>query len=682
MLIKKIKLSNIRSFLEQEIDFPEGSVLLSGDIGAGKSSVLLAIDFALFGLGRGALSGASLLRNGKKNGSVELSFEVDGKNAIIKRTLKREANVNQDSGYIIIDNVKKELTPIELKQAILNLLNYPAELLMKSKPLIYRYTVYTPQEEMKRILLEDRDSRLDILRRVFGIDKYKRVNENSDILISFLKDKIKEGNIKILDLEDKRKELEEANKSKKDFDESISGLNVEIDKINKEINEKNQKLKELEDDIKKSNDFKKQIELIDNNIRFRVNEFNNLGEEIKETDEKIKRLEKEAGEEIVINENELKEKENKINSIEKEAREIYRKVQNLKTKKEQSFEIIKNISDIDTCPICMQNVNEEYKDQVIDRENSKVKEFDFEIEKEIKEQITSENEIKNLKLELQKLRELLHKAEIIKVKSSNLNEAKSRKEKLSESMIKAKKEISEFNIKKIELQKEIEKFIDINEKYELGKEELEELKEKSKELEIEKIGFKKELENLNKKIEIIEKEINEKLKIKEKIEYFDKLISWIDEYFIKIIDFMEKNIMIKVHNDFNTLFQKWFSVLVDSEMLKIKMDEEFTPVIEQAGHEIEYDFLSGGERTAAALAYRLALNQVINSIVSTIKTKDLIVLDEPTEGFSSEQLDKLKFVLDELSIKQVILVSHESKIESFVDNVIRFEKKDHVSKVI
>ena len=140
--------------------------------------------------------------------------------------------------------------------------------------------------------------------------------------------------------------------------------------------------------------------------------------------------------------------------------------------------------------------------------------------------------------------------------------------------------------------------------------------------------------------------------------------------------------MLRVHNDFNALFQKWFEMLVDSELIKVKIDEEFSPVIEQNGHTIEFSFLSGGEKTAAALAYRLALNQVINTIVSTIRTRDLLILDEPTDGFSAEQLDRLRNVLEELDAKQVIIVSHENKIESFVDNVIKLEKNEHTSSVV
>mgnify|MGYP001570677881 FL=1 len=57
------------------------------------------------------------------------------------------------------------------------------------------------------------------------------------------------------------------------------------------------------------------------------------------------------------------------------------------------------------------------------------------------------------------------------------------------------------------------------------------------------------------------------------------------------------------------------------------------------------------------------------------------MLDEPTDGFSSEQLDKVRDVLEQLNAKQVVIVSHESKIESFVDNVIRVGKEEHISKV-
>ncbi|MBI2110056.1 AAA family ATPase [Candidatus Woesearchaeota archaeon] len=80
MNLNKIKLDNIRSYVNGEIEFPKGNILLAGDIGSGKSSVLLAVDFALFGLQRGELSGDALLRNGSDKGGVELHFNINNWN--------------------------------------------------------------------------------------------------------------------------------------------------------------------------------------------------------------------------------------------------------------------------------------------------------------------------------------------------------------------------------------------------------------------------------------------------------------------------------------------------------------------------------------------------------------------------------------------------------------------------
>ena len=138
--------------------------------------------------------------------------------------------------------------------------------------------------------------------------------------------------------------------------------------------------------------------------------------------------------------------------------------------------------------------------------------------------------------------------------------------------------------------------------------------------------------------------------------------------------------MLKLREEFSRLFNEWFNILVP-EIFSVRLDEDFTPIIEQQGYQLEYSFLSGGERTAIALAYRLALNQVINSLLSKIKTKDLVILDEPTDGFSEEQLDKMRDVLSQLNVKQLIIVSHESKIESFVENIIKFRKEDGITRI-
>lgn len=145
---------------------------------------------------------------------------------------------------------------------------------------------------------------------------------------------------------------------------------------------------------------------------------------------------------------------------------------------------------------------------------------------------------------------------------------------------------------------------------------------------------------------------------------------------------IEKQVLLSIHQVFNSFFREWLSMLMEDERINARLDDCFNPAVEQDGYELSFEHLSGGERTSLALAYRLSLSKVINDVMRGIKTKDLLILDEPTEGFSTEQLDRVREVLDGLGLKQVITVSHESKIEGFVDKVIRVEKKGGVRGVI
>ncbi|MDW0185841.1 MAG: hypothetical protein QOA08_00105, partial [Nitrososphaeraceae archaeon] len=57
------------------------------------------------------------------------------------------------------------------------------------------------------------------------------------------------------------------------------------------------------------------------------------------------------------------------------------------------------------------------------------------------------------------------------------------------------------------------------------------------------------------------------------------------------------------------------------------------------------------------------------------------ILDEPTDGFSKEQLVQIKNVLEELTAAQVIIVSHEKELEGFVETIFRVAKESEKSQV-
>ena len=65
-----------------------------------------------------------------------------------------------------------------------------------------------------------------------------------------------------------------------------------------------------------------------------------------------------------------------------------------------------------------------------------------------------------------------------------------------------------------------------------------------------------------------------------------------------------------------------------------------------------------------------------------MKTRDLLILDEPTDGFSEAQVSKMQDILDNLNKKQMIIISHERTLDSFVADIYEFKKFNHSTSVL
>jgi len=797
MLLKSLRLENIRSYTSQSIDFSEGSTLLIGDIGSGKTTILLAIEFALFGLIKGDVSGSTLLRHGKKEGSVELSFNIENNEVIIKRKLKRKDDtVAQDSGNIIINNNSFDGTPIELKSKILELFGYPQELINKNTSLIYRYTVYTPQEDMKRILFESRDERLDTLRKIFNIDKYKRIRENALAYAKELRNTKKILEAKVSDLDSLNTELEKLFQSKKRLSEDLS-LEQSTNNVLKDANlKKLSEIKGFEDNIAKLGILKKDLEIASINLKNKKLDLDRNNKDLGMIEYRIKEYNSKLSDlgVIDIDENTIREslndsedKLNKINSakeiISKRLEDKERDLQNLavddiaalnyktqsitkrlesRSSKERSLEeskdllertvielniinvnkfnsskIINQLKDLSTCPTCLQNVDFSHKVKIVDKESANVQSCERKFselsikKKELESQVnTLKSEIENLRKDEMELREtsikisnIAKQQELKTMLTKDIEELKLKKDKLDRmdvnklvesisrnrkilsnvevrkhiieslkekdqqksetlsNISKSKEEFDSLTRKYSELSENIGKYADTEKEYMNKKTELDSILKELKESDIKIAGIRKDMENNDQNITRISQDIDNKNNLKKKITYIGELNFWISEHFISLSSTIEKAIMQKIQVEFNELFQKWFNMLMDDENLEVRIDDEFTPVIMQNNYETDITNLSGGEKTSVALAYRLALNKVINDLINNIKTDEILILDEPTDGFSSEQLDKMRDVLHELDIRQMIMVSHEPKMESFVQNIIRVNKNEHDSHV-
>jgi exonuclease SbcC len=680
MRLKKITLNNIRSYEYQEIEFPEGSILLSGDIGSGKTSILLGIEFALFGLQPGQ-RGSALLRNGEKEGKVIIEFDIDDKEIIVERTLKRGKTISQDYCSIIINGEKKELSVTELKNKILELLDYPKEF-SKKQNILYKFTVYTPQEEMKQIILQDPETRINTLRHVFGIDKYKKILENSSIIILKIREekRLKQGLTENFE-EDKANIILKENELETKCHNFISvekelflktenrkKIQEEKDNISKKIEEKNKIQQEIEKTkimfLNKNESILDNIKIIEH-LNIQIKELQDL-----EFDEsKIIQLE----EEIELN----KKQRQKFNE---ENLEINSQITSINYKNEENIRLEKNISNLEICPTCLQDVDAIYRTNVLNKSHSDIAENNRKLETLEQERKQLSEKIKIIDSKIYLKEKEITDLKIFKIKLQGIQEKQIRLEEIKKLNTLLEKDIELLNRHTTTLKDSVFELNRFDNIFELKQKELEESLNEERLAEIKVAELKKEIDMFSMQIQESKEKIKKTEKIKEQLNYLIELENWLFKKFVPLISFIEKNVMIKLKAEFSNLFAKWFSILV-SDLFDVRLSDDFSPIIGQQDYDIDYAYLSGGERTAIALAYRLSLNQVINSFLSKIKTIDLVILDEPTDGFSDQQLDKMRDILQELNIKQLIIVSHEQKIESFVENVMRFKKEGGISVV-
>jgi exonuclease SbcC len=238
MLLRKITLNNIRSYKEDTvIEIPEGTILFQGDIGCGKSTILSAIEFALFGLGD--IDGNNLLRSGEKKGSVLLDFQVNNKNyQIFRSIIRHNKKVAQNAGYIVAEDVTTTYSVSEMKSKILKIININEKAQTRTTSVIYRFAIFTPQEMMKQILSEMPEKRVEILRRAFNIEEYSTVRRNAEMFLGWTN-----GEIRVIS--EITKDLYERDTLLHELNQRVSFLTTEVEKGQVKISELDKKTKEL-----------------------------------------------------------------------------------------------------------------------------------------------------------------------------------------------------------------------------------------------------------------------------------------------------------------------------------------------------------------------------------------------------------------------------------------------------
>ncbi|MFX1452823.1 MAG: AAA family ATPase [Promethearchaeota archaeon] len=691
MILESIHIENIRSIRILDLEFPPSSILFYGDVGSGKSSLLKAIEFALFGtLTHADLKGESILRRGETKARVDLTFNIDGKRYTIKRGLSKNGGVkvSQTNGKFINYEVgtKTKYAPKDLRRIILKLLSYSITRYENAQKLpLFRYTVYTPQEQVKEIIEADPEDRFEILKEVFGIEKYETALKNIDVIKDYLKTQLSE-------IIGRLKQIGEPEDLVQNKQEEIKGLMTILTKLENKLMEKEkliiqeiQKGDELQqkynDYIKKLTELKNQEEII--NISKKNNKKNNdslkkLKEELIQAKNKLKSLKK-VDLETKITEKKLKiqidEERNKKSEIIKKKAIIH-----------------KNIEDIDKllkegkCSLCGQAIHEK------ERFKNELLEASEKIEKFTKEISDIETSIKKFEKTLDHIQEF----KIIDSKRKSLNELIDEKRKRESDLIELINELEEkinktsneiiltlkkYNIANIANFKKLDKNIqeDLNQK----KKEVNILRAKKENLRNHITEKKTNLKQLQNELNELRKAIKIKKILLERQNFFSELSNWIIIEFPILIRDIERQILSSSAQHFNTYFKEWFHILVEEQNIDVEIkSDDFQPIINVNGYESPFSDLSGGEKSALSLSYRLALNKIINERHQEVKTKDILILDEPTDGFSQQQINKMQEIFEKLNSTQMIIISHERTLDSFVTDIFKFYKVQHNTKVI
>lgn len=441
-------------------------------------------------------------------------------------------------------------------------------------------------------------------------------------------------------------------------------------------------IKEIEGRIKEKEKYEKEIEKTNVMLIGKKEQIKSLVLEKSSLEKQLQELQKIKFDELELSSLEIKEKllEKEKKNKEKEQIEILSSIASFKSKILESEKLKSQISSLKMCPTCFQSVAPNYKENVLRKfedeiilANKKLAELDKEKEKISSAKSSFDKELFDTEKKIEDFK-------FLKVRLESVDDKQKRLSSAEKQIVSIEKDIDLLN-RQTDLLKnsafELRKFENI---FESKNKELKLAFDDERKYEISLAQIDKEIELTKTSIEKINKSILEKEKVKTELIYLSEFEDWLSKEFVSLVGFTEKNVMLKLREEFSKTFNDWFNVLVP-DTFSTKLDEDFTPIIEQQDYSLDYSFLSGGERTAIALAYRLALNQVINSLLSKIKTRDIVILDEPTDGFSEQQLDKMRDVLGQLNVKQLIMVSHEQKIESFVENIIKFKKENGLTKV-
>jgi len=693
MKVEIVQLENIRSHVKSTVPFTHGFNCLVGGLGCGKSSVLYAVDFALFGgsIGR---SFEYLLREDANAGKVTVVFTQSGKTYKITRGIKRRGkSISQDPDELklfeddaLVASMKNEAIAEQIK----NVTGLDKDL--------FSQIVWFRQEHLKELLdaqPRDRQKRLDELfglsdyeaawsnilqyqrdyeteRRIFekdadviGLEKlgqeYNRSSEEFTLLemdledaaqkVAISKHVLAEAESRLGLLEEKKLAVEELKRREAQLSANLSNAHSTLASLKQRYADKKTLIDGM---LKRQSTFELQIKQC----------LTKLGQAGLPIDQPLEALS--MG---------LAGFDEKISTLRTEQEAISRSLQ-----QDQKRATALAETDESKCPVCSQPLSGNYKTDLLASIQN--------------ENVEREKTISHLRLELATLQKTktvaseayrdlqTHSARNADLKA-NIAEEENNLKTINVEVEAQLRFEADLRLELEALQFKISQF-DLSE-LQVAKEKkdhaLKQLFSVESDLRV-KETRKKDLAN---RIDDIKDRINV---AQQKLERVEKIRRTLET--LGAIRDAYRSIQPKLRSEFVKVLRNFVQQVLDglvgaeTPFLNVAIDETYTPYVKsESGVDREVSNLSGGERTLLAFAYRLGLGQLIMQS-RTGHGLSMLLLDEPTENLGSEDgsIERLAEAISRFkAIEQIIAVTHSEAFASKADHVITLEKEAQTSKV-
>ncbi len=691
MRAELIELENIRSHVKSTIQFQKGFNCLVGGVGCGKSSVLYAIDFALFGdpLGR---SYDYLLREGSDSGKVTLQFAHAGKNYTLTRGLrKRGKGIGQDLEQLNLSEDGKPIAQVK-SEAVAEQLKAITGLDKE----LFREIIWVRQEQLKELLNmtpRERQKRLDEL---FGLSDYELAWAN---LLGVQKEyegekRAYERDPDIVIMDKLHSEYDKNVQEFATIEGQIEDLRKKYAETEATLNQTSSQLqsleelrKQTEELMRKEAQLKANIENIEDNSARLADDIAHRNTSIDSMNEKLQSLEgelktnQEKLEQVGLNAEQTTEELRKyLQALEEQLRSLGGEQEATRKEIREAERRLSSLTAENKCPLCLQNLSEEYKTDLLGR----LKKGNMEGEQKLAELQKNLDELEGLRNLVSTVdmsaRTLKPKIEDLKTRVSDENSAL---EKLSkdfeekqqlekafrEQLDVLKKEIAKFDLTQLETARNLRD--QAFEEYSATKNKLETTENRRNDLSFRVEELKQRLDNAQ-----------EKLERGKRIENLLEIVTGVRDAY--------RSIQPRMRGEFVTYLERMIQQFLDDLVggvgptLLVKIDDTYSPLVQsEEGYTREVTNLSGGERTLLAFAYRLGMGQLIMQS-RTGHGLSTLLLDEPTESLGREDgsIDRLAEAISRLkAIEQIIAVTHSEAFAEKAEHVVRVEKEAGASKI-